>query len=399
MTIHPGAWRDAVLLMAAAPLVYYVLAALAALRFFRRERARELPNYSPPVSVLKPVRGRDFGSYENFASFCRLDYPEYEILFAVNDERDPAVPVIERVITDFPQRNIRLLVGAEELGANRKVNKLARLAREATNEVVVLTDGDVRVGPNFLREVVAPLVDENTGAVTSFYRAMADRNLWAELEAVGASSDFFAGVLMAGWTEGIHFGLGASIATTKKWISKMGGFETIAGTLADDYEFGNRINKAGGTVRLSREAVWTMYPAQTLQGFWRHQLRWARTIRICRPWSFAGLLLTQGLPWALLVALVAPARWVAISYVLAYAILRFMMAWTVGVWGVQDEVLRKKIWLVPIRDALYFVIWLASFASNRIRWGSAEYLIRDGQMMPILADKPAEINPASPTRR
>ena len=399
MTIHPGAWRDAVLLMAAAPLVYYVLAALAALRFFRRERARELPNYSPPVSVLKPVRGRDFGSYENFASFCRLDYPEYEILFAVNDERDPAVPVIERVITDFPQRNIRLLVGAEELGANRKVNKLARLAREATNEVVVLTDGDVRVGPNFLREVVAPLVDENTGAVTSFYRAMADRNLWAELEAVGASSDFFAGVLMAGWTEGIHFGLGASIATTKKWISKMGGFETIAGTLADDYEFGNRINKAGGTVRLSREAVWTMYPAQTLQGFWRHQLRWARTIRICRPWSYAGLLLTQGLPWALLVALVAPARWVAISYVLAYAILRFMMAWTVGVWGVQDEVLRKKIWLVPIRDALYFVIWLASFASNRIRWGSAEYLIRDGQMMPILGDKPAEINPASPTRR
>jgi ceramide glucosyltransferase len=264
---------------------------------------------------------------------------------------------------------------------------------------VVLTDGDVRVGPNFLREVVAPLVDENTGAVTSFYRAMADRNLWAELEAVGASSDFFAGVLMAGWTEGIHFGLGASIATTKKWISKMGGFETIAGTLADDYEFGNRINKAGGTVRLSREAVWTMYPAQTLQGFWRHQLRWARTIRICRPWSYAGLLLTQGLPWALLVALVAPARWVATSYVLAYAILRFMMAWTVGVWGVQDEVLRKKIWLVPIRDALYFVIWLASFASNRIRWGSAEYLIRDGQMMPILGDKPAEINPASPTRR
>jgi ceramide glucosyltransferase len=399
MTIHPGEWRDVVVLLAAAPLVYYVLATLAALRFFRRERARKLPGYTPPVSVLKPVRGLDFGSYENFASFCRVDYPEYEILFAVNDERDPAIPVIERIIADFPRRHVRLLVGAEELGANRKVNKLARLAREATNEVVVLTDGDVRVGPNFLREVVAPLVDENTGAVTSFYRAMAERNLWAELEAVGASSDFFAGVLMAGWTEGIHFGLGASIATTKKWIGKMGGFEAIAGTLADDYEFGNRIAKAGGAVVLSREAVWTMYPAQTLQGFWKHQLRWARTIRICRPWSYAGLLLTQGLPWALLVALVAPARWVAITYVLAYAMLRFMMAWTVGVWGVQDEVLRKKIWLVPIRDSFYFVTWLASFASNRIRWGSAEYLIRDGQMMPILADKPAKINPAAPTRR
>jgi len=399
MTIHPGAWRDAVLLLAAAPLVYYMLATVAALRFFRGERARELPNYTPPVSLLKPVRGLDFGSYENFASFCRLDYPKYEILFAVNDERDPAVPVIEQVIAEFPERRVRLLVGAEDLGANRKVNKLARLAREAQNEVLVLTDGDVRVGPNYLREVVAPLADEKIGAVTSFYRAIAEPNLWAELEAVGASSDFFAGVLMARWTEGIHFGLGASIATTKMWIGKMGGLEAIAGILADDYELGNRIARAGGAVLLSREAVWTMYPAQTPSSFWGHQMRWARTIRLCRPFSYVGLLLTQGLPWTLLAALIAPAEWVAISYLLAYVVLRFVMAWTVGVWGVEDDVLRKKIWLVPLRDALSFVIWLASFGSNRIRWGSVEYLVRDGQMMPILVDKAAEGNPAAPAPR
>jgi len=399
MTIHPAAWRDAVLLLAAAPLVYYVLAASAALGFFRRERARKLPDYTPPVSLLKPVRGLDFGSFENFSSFCQLDYPAYEILFAVNDERDPAVPMIERVIAEFPGRDVRLLVGAEELGANRKVNKLARLASEAQYDVLVLTDGDVRVGPNFLREVVAPLADEKTGAVTSFYRAIAERNLWAEIEAVGASSDFFAGVLMAGWTEGIHFGLGASIATTKRWISKIGGFEAIAGTLADDYELGNRIAGTGGAVLLSREAVWTMYPAQTARDFWNHQMRWARTIRLCRPLSYVGLLLTQGLPWTLLATLVAPAGWVAICYLLAYVVLRLVMAWTVGVWGVEDEVLRKKIWLVPLRDALYFVIWLASFGSNRIRWGSAEYLVRDGQMVPILAGKPAEGNPAAPAPR
>ena len=397
MTIHPGAWRDAVLLLAAAPLVYYMLATVAALRFFRRERARKLPNYTPPVSLLKPVRGLDFGTYENFASFCRLDYPEYEILFAVNDECDPAMPVIEQVMAEFPGRRIRLLVGAEDLGANRKVNKLARLAKEAQNDVLVLTDGDVRVGSNFLREVVAPLADEKTGAVTSFYRGIAERNLWAELEAVGASGDFFAGVLVADWTEGIHFGLGASIATTKKWISKMGGFEAIAGTLADDYELGNRIAKAGGVVMLSREAVWTMYPAQTPTSFWSHQMRWARTIRLLRPWSYAGLLLTHGLPWTLLAALVAPARWMAASYLVAYAVLRLTMAWTVGVWGVRDDVLRKKIWLVPLRDAFYFVIWLAGFGSNRITWGNDEYLVRDGQMVPVLADKPSEGNPAAPT--
>ena len=399
MTIHPGAWRDAVLLLAAAPLVYYMLATVAALRFFRRERARKLPNYTPPVSLLKPVRGLDFGTYENFASFCRLDYPEYEILFAVNDECDPAMPVIEQVMAEFPGRRVRLLVGAEDLGANHKVNKLARLAREAQNDLLVLTDGDVRVGPNFLREVVAPLADEKTGAVTSFYRGIAERNLWAELEAVGASGDFFAGVLVADWTEGIHFGLGASIATTKKWISKMGGFEAIAGTLADDYELGNRIAKAGGVVMLSREAVWTMYPAQTPTSFWSHQMRWARTIRLLRPWSYAGLLLTHGLPWTLLAALVAPARWMAASYLVAYAVLRLTMAWTVGVWGVRDDVLRKKIWLVPLRDAFYFVIWLAGFGSNRITWGNDEYLVRDGQMVPVLADKPSDGNPAAPTPR
>ncbi len=398
--VHSALWSDALLLLAAVPLVYYVLAMLAARRFFRRERERVLPDYTPSVSILKPVRGVDFGTYENFSSFCRQDYTSYEILFAVNDDADPAVPVIRRVIAEFPGQRIRLLVGAEHLGANRKVNKLARLAREAQYDVLVLTDGDVRVGPNFLREVVAPLAGRKTGAVTCFYRGIAEKNLGAEIEAVGASSDFFAGVLMAGWTEGISFALGASIATTKEWLGKMGGFEVIAGTLADDYELGNRIAKAGGEVVLSREPVWTTYPAQTLRGFWDHQVRWARTVRLCRPMSYVGLLFTQGLPWALLAALVAPAQWIAGGYLLAYLVLRFAMAWTVGIWGVGDEVLRRKIWLVPLRDAIYFVVWLASFGSNHIRWGKVEYAIRQGQMVPITGNenalpKPAENAPRS----
>ena len=382
------------MLLAAAPLAYYAAATFAAWRFFRRERKRKLRNYTPGVSLLKPVRGTDFATYENYASFCHQDYPDYEILFAVNDAADAAVPLIHRLIAEFPNRPIRLLVGAENLGANRKVNKLARLSGEAQHEILVLTDGDVRVGPNYLREVVAPFVEETTGAVTSFYRGIAEANLGADIEAVGASSDFFAGVLMAELTEGINFALGASIVTTKRWLAKIGGFESIAGMLADDYELGLRIAQAGGRVILSRESVWTTYPAQTAKTFWEHQLRWARTVRLCRPLSYVGLIFTLGLPWVVLAAFVAPARWVAAAYLLAYFVLRHIMAWTVGVWGVGDEVLRKKLWLVPLRDAIYAAVWVAGFASNRITWGGQQYTIHKGQMVLVTASQAADSAPA-----
>jgi ceramide glucosyltransferase len=376
-------WRLLLLVIAVAPLAYYVAATFAALRFFLRERARKIASFTPAVSLLKPVRGVDFGSYENFASFCTQDYPEYETLFGVGDASDPAVPLIRRLMAEFPHRRIGLFVGAERIGANRKVNMLARLARESRHDTLVLTDGDVRVSRHYLREVVAPFADKGIGAVTSFYRGIAEKNLAAELEAVGAASDFFGGVLMAEWMEGMTFGLGASIATTREWVTKIGGFEAIADMLADDYELGNRIARAGGKVLLSRETVWTMYPAQTARGFWLHQLRWARTVRLCRPLSFAGLIFTHGLPWALLAALIAPAPWIAAAYLAAYLVLRFTMAWTVGVWGMGDDVLRRKLWLVPLRDAVYFVVWLASFGSNRINWGGEEYIIRKGQLVAV----------------
>ena len=379
--VFPG-WRFFVLVVAAAPLAYYIAATLAAWRFFNRERAHKIAPYAPEVSLLKPVRGVDFGSYENFASFCVQEYPEYEILFGVGDHADPAVPLIQRLVAEFPERRISLFVGAEQIGANRKVNMLARLAHEARHEILVLTDGDVRVSPGYLREVVAPFADGRVGAVTSFYRGIAEKNLGAELEAIGAASDFFAGVLMANWMEGITFGLGASIVTTKEWVARIGGFAAIADMLADDYELGHRIANAGGKVLLSREAVWTMYPAQTALGFWQHQVRWARTVRLCRPLSFAGLIFTHGLPWALLAALLAPAPWISAAYLLAYLVLRLTMAWTVGVWGVRDDVSRRKLWLVPLRDAIHFIVWMGSFGSNRINWGGEEYVMEKGRLVP-----------------
>src|SRR5690242_7352049 len=166
MISHFGFWRETLLLVAAAPLVHYTLATLAALRLFGRSQEKTPADHTSHASLLKPVRALYFRSYENFASFCKLDYPEYEILFALNDEKDPAVPLIRQIIAAFPQKRIRLFTSAENLGANRKVNKLAMLAREAQYDVLVLTDGDVRVDPDDLREVVSPLRDSKIGAVT-----------------------------------------------------------------------------------------------------------------------------------------------------------------------------------------------------------------------------------------
>jgi ceramide glucosyltransferase len=367
--------------LAAAPLVYYALSTIAAVRFFRRERSRKLPDFAPPVSVLKPVRGVDSGSYENFLSFCHQDYPDYELLFAVKDASDPAAEVVRRLIAEHPQRQIRLVIGAERIGANGKINKLCRLACEARHEILVISDGDVRVGPRYLRKIVAPFADTKTGVVTCFYRAMAEPNIFAEMEAVGVASDFFAGVLVAEWTEGMSFALGASMATTKSWVAKIGGFETIADAHSDDYELGHRIALQGGHVVLSAEPVWTMYTAQGAKDFWQHQVRWARTVRLCRPWAYLGLIFTQGLPWAILAAALAPSRGIAAGILAAYLILRMIQAWTVGVWGVRDSVLRRRLWLVPIRDAVNFFVWLASFASNRIQWAGDEFEIQGGQLI------------------
>ena len=380
MNLPVSLWRIAILVLALAPLGYYVVAAIAAVRFFARERAKELPNFTPPISILKPVHGVDFASYENFASFCTQNYPAYEILFCVNELSDPAVAVIQEIMADFPDRPIRILSGAVQLGSNRKVNNLALLAREARHEILVQSDGDVRVGPNYLREVVAPFSDPSVGVVSCLYRGIAQENLYAQLEAVGAASDFMAGALVADWKEGVTFALGASVTTTKRWLAKIGGYEVLANLLADDYEIGNRVHKAGGKVLLSRETVSTMYPAQTPRSFWEHQVRWARTVRLVRPASFLGLLFTQGLPLALLAAAVAPAAWIGAAYLAAYLVLRLTMASVAGVWGLHDAVLRRKLWLVPLRDLLYFAVWLAAFASNRIKWRGQEFVLRHGHM-------------------
>jgi ceramide glucosyltransferase len=383
MTVNLLRWL--VLAGALAPFAYYLLSTYCAWRFFREARRRpsRSNDFAPPASVLKPVRGLDREAYENFASFCRLDYPEYEILFAVADADDPAIPVIETLIRDFPGRPIRLLVGAEPLGANSKVCKLCRLVREAKHSLLVISDSDVRVEPDYLRAVAAPFRDPQIGAVTMLFRGMTPPSLIAELDCVGSSAEFCAGAIVARQLEGVKFTLGATMATTKERLAGIGGFEALADLHSDDFFLGNRLAASGYRIELIPEPVWMIFPQQTLGEYLQHELRWAIGLRHIRPKGHLGLILTHGLPWSLAAAAVAPTPVLQIVYPAVYLALRLLMAWMVGVWGLKDRVLRRRLWLVPLRDALAFPVWLASFASNRIRWRGGEFTIEHGRLVPV----------------
>lgn len=374
--------RDVFLLMTAAPLVYYVAVLVAASRFSRR--AWFLPeNFCPPVSILKPIRGLDREAYENFASFCRQDYPEFEVLFCVTDRDEPAIPIIEKIIRDFPHRSIRLLVGSEPLGVSDKVNKLCRLVNEARHEIILISDSDVRVPAGFFRKIVAPLNQADVGGVTCLYRGITDGTIASNIEALGNSTDFAPGVLVAWLLGDIDFMLGAVMETTKQQLASIGGFEALVNHLSDDYELGNRIVKEGHRVELSRIPVSIVYPKQDLADAFRHQLRWNMTIRCSRPLGHLGLIFSQGLPWAIVAAAVAPSWLIATAFLGVYAVVRVSVAWVVGTRVMGDDFVKQKMWMLPLRDAMAFVVWLLSFFPQRIRWRGQDFYIRDKQLVPV----------------
>jgi ceramide glucosyltransferase len=385
--LHAGtAIRDTLLLMALAPFGYYLVALYAAHKFFRGG-VPAAPDFLPPISILKPIRGLDRETYDNFASFCRQDYPEFEILFCVGDSSEPAIPAIQQIIQDFPERPVRLLIGSEPLGINDKVNKLCRMAREAKHDLILVSDSDVRVEQGFLKKIAAAFRDPQVGGVTCLYRGQTDGSLASSLEALGNSTDFAPSVLVARRLRGLNFMLGAVMATTKQQLALIGGFEAIVNYLADDYELGNRISLRGGRIELSGFVVSIVYPRQPLWDAFRHQLRWNLAIRCSRPAGHFGLIFSQGLAWTLFALAIAPNRVVAVAYVVIYCGLRCVMAWLIGFRGMNDP-MAKKLWLLPVRDAFAFVVWLASFFPQRIHWRGQEFYIRDKRLVPATPRHP-----------
>jgi ceramide glucosyltransferase len=375
--------RYALFALAFAPLAYYLIAIFAARRFFSTRRVRSLTSgFTPPVSILKPIYGLDRETYENYASFCRQDYPDYEILFCTSDAQDPAVPVIQKLIRDFPDRDVRLLIGSDPLGVSDKVNKLCRMARESKYGIVIVSDSDVRIEPGHLRAVASRFQDEKIGGVTCLYRGLTDGSLAADLEAVGNSTDFAAGVLVAWLGSDVNFMLGATMAVRKSVLAEIGGFESLVDYFSDDYELGNRIATAGHRVELIPHTVSIVYPHETLKEAFRHQLRWNLSIRYSRPAGHLGLIFTQGLPLVLLGAIATPSAAWAMALLAAYVVLRGASAWIIGVAEMNDKNLRHNMALLPLRDLFAFVVWVVSFFPQHILWRGQQFEVRDKRLVP-----------------
>jgi ceramide glucosyltransferase len=374
--------RWAVLGAAMLPSLSYLFVIFSAITFFRRSHALK-KDFLPPLSLLKPLHGLDPEAYENFASFCRQDYPDYEILFAVNSELDASVPVVRKLMADFPERSIQLIVGPQKLGSNDKVNKLCAMARAAKHDHLVLSDADIRVGPDHLRAMAEPFREAQVGAVTSFYTGLPTPSLWPELEAVYLSTDFMPSVLMARELEDVHFALGASIAVRRDCLAEIGGFESLVDDAADDYELGYRIAARGYQVELVDAAVKTWCCLTDFSSFFVQRLRWAIMARQARPWGYLGLIFTQGLPWTIIAALLAPTRLIALGFIAAYFILRLAEVATMAAWGLRDNVVRRRWYWVPLWDALGFAVWVASLVWSRVRWQGVEYRVADGRLIPV----------------
>jgi ceramide glucosyltransferase len=381
--VPPKILEYVVLFAAAIPFIFYFLAMYSSRRYFWHSRNQSEKNlsFTPPISNLKPVRGLDPDTYENFASFCRQDYPEYEVIFCVTDQTDPSVPVIRKLMQDFPEQKIRLLYSAGHTAINDKVAKLRLMEREAQYEYLVINDSDVRVDSGYLRRVVEPFRNPHVGGVTCFYVSPREKSFVEKLQTIGMISDFYAGVLVAWQLDGVHFTLGPTMVSTKQRVRAFGGFQVLENRPADDLLFGRLIAEQGVEVKLLPCVVETVPDFKGMRELLAKRVRWMTVMKTMRPWGHFGLLFTWGLPWTTLAVLVHPTLGVAAAYWGSYLAFRVAITWLIGIQGLKQAGLWRKMPLIPLWDAMAFLIWLVSFTRTSIRWRNVDYQLRNGQFV------------------
>ena len=367
----------------------YLLLTLWGIHHWRRKSFTVDRSFTPAVSILKPLKGADPEMYESFRSHCLQDYAgDYEIIFGVNDLSDPAVAEVERLKREFPQRPIRLVVCPPTGGTNRKVTNLIQMLREARHEYLLINDSDIRVPANYLSDVFSRFADPKVGMVTALYRGVPDKTIWSRVESM-IIADFAGGILSALVVDrGIKFALGSTLAISKKMLVAIGGLEPLSSFLADDYELGYRTFHAGNRVALAGVVVETFLPPYSFRQMYEHQLRWGRTMRDLRKSAYAGIIFTYGLPWAILAAILAgfaPWSLVLLSLVL---IARLVSTYSYARWVVQDDHCRRNLWLVPLRDAIGVIVFIASFLGNTVTWRGEVFRLKNGVLYTKTGDAP-----------
>jgi len=366
--------------LAVAGAAYFLIAVWAAKRWQRERRERPRSSFTPPVSILRSLKGLDPHMYLAFRSHCLLDYEEYEVLFGVSDPGEPALELVRKVQEEFPLRQLRVVHCPDTLGPNGKVSNLTQMLPHAKYEHIVINDSDIVVPRDYLRSVMAPLAEPSVGMVTALYRGIAGKTLGSKLEALGLSADFMGGVLVARSLQGIRFALGGTIATTKTVLAAIGGFEPLAGYLSDDYELGSRTAAKGYRVELADTVVETAVPDYRFGEFWTHQVRWARTVKACRPAEYFGLLVGFALIWAALAVLAAPQAWWTWLLLGVTAVARFASAIVVGRDVMEDPQVMRDLWLVPLRDLMAFAVWVSSYAGREVEWRGQRFRLRGGKL-------------------
>ena len=373
------------LLLSLSAVLFYSVAIYSAIAFLRHSHPIDA-DFHPAITILKPICGLDNHAYENLASFCQQDYPEYQIIFGVRDSQDPSIEIVQRLIQQFPEVDMQLVVSDRLIGANLKVSNLANAVTAAKHEILIIADSDIRVTKDYLQQVIQPLKDEKVGVVTCLYRSVAQG--WVTtLEAISTATDFHPGVLVSRQLEGIKFAFGSTIVIRKSVLEKIGGFAEIADYLADDFQLGYLPSQVGYKVILSNYIVEHVLDKSSLIDSLNRQIRWARCIRVSRPGGYWGLLFTFGTVFSLLFLLNTGGSvlgWT--SFVITW-VMRFVMGWVVGIKVLKDSVAKKYLWVIPLRDLLHFLIWSSGFIGNTIEWRRQKFqLIKGGKLVAISSD-------------
>ncbi|MDA8428069.1 MAG: bacteriohopanetetrol glucosamine biosynthesis glycosyltransferase HpnI [Geobacteraceae bacterium] len=360
--------------------IYSLISLVCARKFFSGAAPASARSAAEPgVTILKPVKGMDAGSYDNFASFCHQEYNgPVQILFAVASPDDPVIPVIRRLIMDFPQHDISLLVNPSIHGPNYKVSNLINAFPQAKHDLIIVCDSDILVTPDYLQSVTSQFIDPQVGLVTSLYRTSNVHNIATALEATGFTAEMIPNVLVARQLEGLSFALGASMAVRREALASIGGFQALADYLADDYQLGNQIHRTGWRIALDGCFVESMMKPERLMSVLSRQLRWARTMRASRPGGYLASGITLPFPAALLATLLAPCLLTGFIAAGSLYMVRLTVSTIFSRRFVRDGLLPRWLWLLPLRDMLAFFCWALSFLGNRVEWRGSRFILKPG---------------------